>query len=501
MKETVYRRCGCRDSATGKQLGAKCPQLSTRRHGTYAIRLELPPRKDGDRRSFSRSGYANQDDAVTDRDRVRALLAIPDKDDSEGLGKIADLLDGLDRKAPLPDYDETKRRFRTGHVLASKMTVGEWLDQWYASRRKPRKTTMRSYKGHIEVHLKPAIGEIRLDRLNKAAIAEMFAAMDERNTETLESNALRRETADRLAATRPRAERAAIRAELVALPPFRRATGPSTQQRIRATLRKALNDAIRGDLITSNPAKWVELDPADRPRPLVWTDERVAKWRETGDKPCPVMVWTPVQAGAYLDHLAGDRLYAMWHLFVYRGLRRGEACGVRRDDLSVQSKTLTISEQLVQLGAEVETSAPKSRAGNRIIALDADTLKVLKAHRKKQIAEQLEWGPAWQGSSRIFTREDGSQLVPDWVTDQHERHQTEAGLPPVRLHDLRHTAASLMLAAKIDIKIVQETLGHSSSVLTRDTYTSIFPEVGLEAAEATARVVPRKKGGNRVRSV
>ena len=91
----------------------------------------------------------------------------------------------------------------------------------------------------------------------------------------------------------------------------------------------------------------------------------------------------------------------------------------------------------------------------------------------------------------MFTREDGSQLHPDTVTTVFERLHREAGLPPIRLHDLRHTAASLALAAGVPLKVVSEQLGHSSLAITADTYTSVLPAVAHAAAEAVANVIPR----------
>ena len=91
----------------------------------------------------------------------------------------------------------------------------------------------------------------------------------------------------------------------------------------------------------------------------------------------------------------------------------------------------------------------------------------------------------------MFTREDGSQLHPDTVSTVFERIHREAGLPPIRLHDLRHTAASLALAAGVPLKVVSEQLGHSSLAITADTYTSVLPAVAAAAAEAVADVIPR----------
>ncbi|MFC6089429.1 tyrosine-type recombinase/integrase [Saccharothrix lopnurensis] len=504
MKGSIYRRCGCRDPLTKRQLGAQCPKLKRRGHGTWALRQELPPHpKTGQRRNFPRGGYESSGEAQADLDRVRALLDIPGDDDPDGMERIVGMLVELARtRDPLPSYEETAARLRRGHSLQAAGTLGDALDTWLAGRKTLRPTTRRSYEGHLRVHIIPAIGHVRRDRLTVAQLDHMFSEIDERNREVEEGNALRRDARARLAVATSRAERRAIRAELEVLPAFRRVTGPATQQRIRATLRKALNDLIRTDpVMTFNPAKWVELAPGERPTPVVWTDEHVTHWQATGERPSPVMVWTPEQAGAYLDYLEGDRLYAMWHLLVYRGLRRGEACGARHVDFNSHSSLLTISEQLVMLGTAVVVGKPKSAASRRRIALDAETVRVLRAHQRQQRKERMQWGAAWADSGRLFVREDGAPLVPEWVTDQHERQVAEAGLPPVRLHDLRHTAASVMLAAEVDVKVVQETLGHSSIVLTLDTYTSVFPQVATDAAEATAAAVPRKRAASRVRRV
>ncbi|MFI6769484.1 site-specific integrase [Streptomyces sp. NPDC050355] len=142
----------------------------------------------------------------------------------------------------------------------------------------------------------------------------------------------------------------------------------------------------------------------------------------------------------------------------------------------------------MQDGWEVVESAPKTNGGERVITLDEYTEEVLGEHRTKQDAE---WGEAWQDTGRMFTREDGSWIHPGWLSAHFERLVEESGLPPIRLHDLRHVAASLMLAANVDEKIVSETLGHSDTRITRDTYQPVMPKVATAAAEATAAMVPR----------
>ncbi|MFB7367141.1 tyrosine-type recombinase/integrase [Streptomyces hydrogenans] len=498
MKGSTYRRCSCRDPKTGKELGASCPKRNSRNHCTYSIRQELPPREDGSRRSFARGGYGSLKAAQADLDHVRALLGLAEVDDPEGVQLVAAMLAEVSgEKLPLPEVEETRRRLRAGQDLIGSLTVAEWLDRWLAGKR-IRKSGISRYETDVRVHLKPHIGHRRLDRLRVSHLSDMFTAITDANAEILEQNAQRRAAVEELAAVpwkgaANRARRKAMKAAIDAMPPFRRVTGPATRQHIKATLRASLNDAIGQQIITFNPAAHVEIDPVRKPKALVWTDERVSKWEQTGEKPSPVMVWTPEQTGAFLDFVAEDRLYAMWHLIAFRGLRRGEACGQPWSETNLDRHSLTVTGQLVQDGWEVEASEPKTDSGFRVVALDDDTVHVLKRHRERQEADRAEWGPAWVNTGLVFTQEDGSWLHPGKVTDLFERLVAASGLPPIRLHDLRHGAATLMLAADIDIKIVSDTLGHSDTRITRDIYQSVLPHVGKSAAEATAKLVPLQR--------
>ncbi|WP_422070592.1 tyrosine-type recombinase/integrase [Streptomyces orinoci] len=458
----------------------------------------MPPRADDTRRTFRRSGYDSMATAQADLDKVRALLGIPGKDDAEDRTRIGDLLESVSAsKAPIPDYEETKRKLYAGQSLISKLTVGEWLDSWLANKH-GRPTAIACNENDIRLHLKPHIGHVPLNRLRVDHLVAMFNAIVERNMEIEENNTQRRAVVEALAGTPwkgrdNRARRKALKETLAQMPPFRRPAGAATRQRTRATLRAALNDAIAQQLITFNPAASVKLDPGKRPKALVWTAERIEQWRRTGEKPSPVMVWTPEQTGQFLDFVAEDRLYALWHLIAFRGLRRGEACGQGWDDTDLDQAVLAVSKQLVQRGREVYEDTPKTDSGARTVALDEDTVRVLKAHRKRQNRERLEWGEAWVNTGRIFTRENGEWLRPDAVTARFEKLVAMSGLPPIRLHDLRHGAATIALAAGTEMKVVQEMLGHSSITITSDTYTSVLPQVAKDAAEAAARLVPRAR--------
>ena len=202
--------------------------------------------------------------------------------------------------------------------------------------------------------------------------------------------------------------------------------------------------------------------------------------------------WTPTQTGQFLDAIADDELYALFHLVALRGLRRGEACGLRWEDVDLVRRTLTVAIQLTQSEGQIEESEPKSDAGNREIALDADTVDVLMRHRREQRKAQLRAGAAWADSGRVFTRATGEWIPPNWLSDHFDRLVSRVGVPPIRLHDLRHGAATIALAAGAEMKVVQDMLGHSSITLTSDTYTTVLPEVARAAAEAAARMIPRQ---------
>jgi hypothetical protein len=144
-------------------------------------------------------------------------------------------------------------------------------------------------------------------------------------------------------------------------------------------------------------------------------------------------------------------------------------------------------------GWEVYEDDPKTDAGARTIALDSDTVRALRRHRLQQDKDREKCESAWVETGRVFTRENGELLHPANVTRRFIEPYEEIDLPPIRLHDLRHGAATLAHAAGADLKDIQEMLGHSSITITADTYTSLLPEADLAIAEAAARLVPRAR--------
>ncbi|MCC3774183.1 site-specific integrase [Streptomyces sp. UNOB3_S3] len=403
------------------------------------------------------------------------------------------------RRAAIPEPAEVSRKLGVGVPLDGATTVADWLDTWRAGKQ-TRTTTNNGYDSHIRVHLKPHLGHFRLDRLGVSAVRAMFDAIGDQNEVIRAENEARREQIARCTRGRPgvpkvyeRAKLAEERAKLAEMKPFRRTTGPATKQRIRATLRAAINAAIAQQMITFNAAEHVELESGKRPKPMLWTAERVRRWRETGEKPGAVMVWTPAQFGAFLDEAEGDRLHAFYHLIGFRGLRRGEGVGQEWTDVDLEASLLTVSKEIVVDGWDPLETEPETDGSAATIALDSVNVQVLREHRIRQLAERearLKGGKAWEDTGKVFTNEDGTWLHPDTVSKGFRRIYEAAGLPPINLRDLRHVSATVQHRGGGDIHSIKETLRHSTITLTSDTYTSLLPEVDREIAERAVSVVP-----------
>ncbi|MFF8879635.1 site-specific integrase [Streptomyces flaveolus] len=499
---SIYRRCECRGE-DGKLLGNSCPRLKKKSHGSVGLRQELPPDADGRRRTFRRTGYASVAEAQGDLSRLQAILDLPG-DDATEQQRVGDLLaDIARRRADIPQAAEVQRRLGVGVPLDGTTTVGEWLDRWMANK-KTRATTNAGYSSHIRVHLKPRIGHYRLDRLNVGHVQEMFDAIADESDTIRAENQARREQEQRAKWTRPgrppaaERERLAIERErLAAMKPYRKTNGPATRHAIRRTLRTALNAAIGQQLISFNAASHVELGSSARPKGLLWTAERIDRWRATGEKPSPVMVWTPEQLGAFLDVAEDSRLYAFFHLVAHHGLRRGEGVGAdwANVHLNVSPARIDVLTEIVVNGWTPVETAPKTDSSMSSVMLDRETVAVLREHRARQDAERQAAGAKWTETGKVFTTPTGAWLHPDIVSKEFKRIVERADLPPINLRDLRHGAAALVKAGGGDIDDASKKLRHSTIVLTADTYMSLFQEYEEGLTERAAAAVPRARRG------
>ncbi|WKU03458.1 tyrosine-type recombinase/integrase [Micromonospora sp. HUAS LYJ1] len=476
----LTKRCTCTDPDSGKRLGSRCPKL--RRpgggwhptHGMWGYQLELPARPTQARRQLRRSGFDNRDTASAELRHARTLLDLADGDQDLAV-EVADLLHACRPGTPLPDRDTLAARIRAGVPAAVPTTTGDYLTTWLQGRRGLAEKTIRGYSDHIRLYLIPHLGKIPLQSLRTGHIEAMFTAIGN------QQDAIRAARAS----TDP-----AVRATVKGVRPME----ASSTQRLYATLRKALNDAVvRAKLIPANPALGVELPTAKRPKARVWTAKAVEHWQATGKRPSPVMVWTPTQAGRFLDHTQRHDivLYAMYLLILHRGLRRGEACGLRDHDVDLDSRHLTIVEQITTVGYTPITRPVKSDAGDRTIPLGPKTTSALRDYIKMRRRWQTVNGDQWPDTGLFFVRPDGQPWHPQTISDRFDHLIATSGLPPVRLHDLRHCAASYLRHGGADMKEVQETLGHSTLGLTSDTYTSIILDLERGNADAAADLIPR----------
>ncbi|WFF08073.1 tyrosine-type recombinase/integrase [Micromonospora sp. WMMD1076] len=343
-----------------------------------------------------------------------------------------------------------------------RITVEQWLRRWQQSLPgRVRRSTAATYGHHVDYYRIPYLGNHTLTGLRPAHIETMFTTIGALPTRS------------------------------------GRPVSAATVQRIRATLRRALNMAIREQLLLVNPARLILLPRPHRHRPQPWSAARVAAWRHDGQRPT-VSGWTPDQLARFLTFTADDPLYPLWWLASLRGLRRGELCALRWTDLDLIEGTLTVNHHIAHVHGRPYLDSPKTAAGHRTIALDRTTVTVLRQHQQHQQQFFSDARKPWQPDGPVFTR----PIRPDWLTHHFTARVTASGLPPVRLHDLRHGAATLALTAHTDLKTVQDMLGHTSYAFTADTYTTVLPEQARQAAETTAQIIlnaqhklPRTKPG------
>ena len=177
------------------------------------------------------------------------------------------------------------------------------------------------------------------------------------------------------------------------------------------------------------------------------------------------------------------RLAWAWALLT-RGLRRGELCGLRWEDIDLDAGAARITRTRILVDGKPTEAAPKTTAGHRTVPLDPSLVALLRAHKVRQGAEKLKTGPAYEEAGWLFADETGAPYYPDTLSEWFERKAADLELPSIRLHDCRHTAASLMLASGVPVTVVEEMLGHASPTITLSIYAHVLPGMGEEAGAA-----------------
>ncbi len=197
-------------------------------------------------------------------------------------------------------------------------------------------------------------------------------------------------------------------------------------------------------------------------------------------------VWTPEQLSQFLNSTLGERFRPIFVLLATTGLRRGEVVGLRWRDVDLDGARLSVVNTFTTVNGVMLESTVKTAKSRRQVSLDSVSVAVLRAHRLRQNEERLFLGAAWQDHDLVFTEANGAPLHPDKLTVRFRKLVDERDLPRVRLHDLRHTRATLALRAGIHPKVVSERLGHATTRITLDLYSHVAPELDQEAAEKVA---------------
>ena len=312
---------------------------------------------------------------------------------------------------------------------SDRLTVAGFLDSWLENSvrniLKPR--TVESYEMVVRLHLRPALGRVALTKLTPERVQKYL-------NQKLETG-----------------------------------LSPRTVTYHRAVLRSALGKAEKWGQVARNVAKL-----ADPPR--------VPK---TEVKPL-----SQEEVQQLLQTARGDWLEALYVCAVALGMRQGELLGLRWEDVDLEGRTLTVAKALQRLDGRFQLVERKATHPRRKINLPQIVVSALGRHRARQSQGRLLAGPEWVDDwglvfvTRRGTPIDASNLVRAW-------HQLleRAGLPRCRFHDLRHTAASLLLSQHVDPRVVMEILGHSQISLTMNTYAHVMPALQREAADSMDRVL------------
>lgn len=336
---------------------------------------------------------------------------------------------------------------------AENLTVAAFLDRWIEAKERDgvKPNTLRSYRDTARLYLKPQLGRKKLEKLTPLDVEATLTA-------------LRRD-----------------------------GKSPQIMSYALRVLKMALRQAVRWQMVPRNVADAIKAPKTARHE---------------------LQVWTPEQVAAFLDTSQTHRLHAAFYLALMTGMRRGELLGLQWDDIDWERSRLKVRHNLVEVRSEAKPGkmhagkpavssvelvlqTPKTAGSKRTIVLSAGTLSKLQEHRKRQEAEQSAAAEAWQaqpGSGFVFASEIGTPTDPRNFYRWFAQVLEEAQVPRIRFHDLRHTAASLMIRRGIPPKTVSERLGHADVGFTLRTYTHLYDEQREEAAFDISDFFPKDTG-------
>lgn len=322
---------------------------------------------------------------------------------------------------------------RGAFVEPSKRTLQEYLNEWLDGKTDISARTLLDYRDRLTRYIYPALGRIRLDQVTTEKIQALYGS-------------LQRD----------------------------RSLSPRSIQYTHTALRQALRKAVALGLLVKNPTDHVTLPRKVR--------------RE-------MRALTPQQAAVCLETAKKDSLHALWSVLLHAGLRPNEALALKWSDLDGNLLRIQRARVEVKRGTFV-SSEPKTPKSRRTVSLPDETVAALQAHKQRQAKTILKAGKKYDRQDYIFTTRTGTPLDRPFIYRRWRKLLKAAELPAVRLYDARHTHASLLLAAQVNPKIVSERLGHSSIVLTMDTYSHVMPELDAQATDAVQALLTKARQEN-----
>jgi integrase len=334
---------------------------------------------------------------------------------------------------------ETLAAIRAGlFTEVNRITLGEYLLERWLPSRKPalRPSTYDRSLGNIRLHIAPALGHVRLQQLTVDHLDQFYAS------QLSEGN------------------RSGVRAGL----------SPKSVRYLHTILHRALRDAMRKNLVVRNVA-----DAADPP-----------KLRRPAEG---IRTWSASQLRDFLDATTDHPLGVVFLVAATTGMRRGEVLGLRWMDVDFDVARLAVRQTILCVRYEIVVGSPKTARGNRSIAIDRTTVEALRRLRRGRATDPLD--------ALVFARPDGRPYHPDYVSQTFDRTVARLGLPRIRLHDLRHTHATLGLAAGIPTKVMSDRLGHATTAFTQDVYMHAIPQLEADAAEQIAATIFATEPGDK----
>ena len=314
-------------------------------------------------------------------------------------------------------------------IAPNKITVGDFLERWlrdYATEQVAASTLQR-YQGIVRLHLIPALGRVKLRDLRPAHIQAAYSSFQRRDG----------------------------RGESLSA---------KTVKEHHAILREALSWAVKWQLLAANPA-----DAVSAPR---------AQRRE-------MCVLSPEGAQRFLEAASDTPYYTFFYLALQTGARSGELLALRWADVDLDRGTLRIVRTArFARGQGIVFSQPKTQRSRRPVALSPATVAALREHRREQLEQRMQVGPGYEESGLVFADSLGRPVYDSTVRRVFYGVVKAADVGPLRVHDLRHSAATLMLQAGVHPKVVSERLGHATVSITLDTYSHVLPDMQREAAAA-----------------